>query len=46
MPSRMVRCWSAMLIVTPPSVAAPADELATEIDPQVGDPVPFPAAIE
>ena len=46
MPSRIDRCSVAMSIVTPPSVAGAADELATETEPHVGDPVPFPAASE
>ena len=29
-------------MVTPPSVAAPAEESATETEPQVAEPVPFP----
>jgi hypothetical protein len=35
-----------MSMVTPPSVAAPAEESATETEPQVAEPVPFPAASE
>ena len=33
-------------MVTPPSVAGLADESATETEPQVGEPVPFPEASE
>ena len=46
MPLRIESCWLAMSIETPPSVAAPAVELATETEPQVAEPVPFPAASE
>jgi hypothetical protein len=35
-----------MSMVTPPSVAALAEESATETEPQVAEPVPFPAASE
>ena len=46
MPLRIESCWLAMSIETPPSVAAPAEESATETEPQVAEPVPFPAASE